>query len=51
MKRAITIIRTMDIEGRHLHNCFANPEIRQRGWRLMQQARRIARRLGVKGLL
>lgn len=51
MKRAITIIKSMNIEGRHLHNCFASTEIQQRGWRLMQRAKRIARRLGVEGLL
>ena len=51
MKQAIIIIRAMNIEGRHLHGCFINPEIRQQGWRLMQRARRIARRLGWEGLL
>ena len=51
MNRAITIIKAMNIEGRHLHSCFASPQVRQRGWRLMQQAKRIARRLGVEGLL
>lgn len=51
MNRAITIIKAMNIEGRHLHNCFADKQIRQSGWQLMQRAKRIARRLGVEGLL
>lgn len=51
MNRAITIIKAMNIEGRQLHNCFANHQTRQRGWQLMQRAKRIARRLGYGGLL
>lgn len=43
---AIRTVRRMAIEGRHLHRCHPDPEARAQGWRLMQQARRIARRLG-----
>ena len=48
MKSALTIVRAMAIEGRHLHNCFTTQGDREHGWRLMQRARRICRRLGWK---
>jgi len=51
MKRAILIVKAMNIEGRHLYNCFASHEVRQRGWRLMQRANRIARKLKVEGVV
>lgn len=48
MKRALTILRAMTIEGRHLQHCFIDPKIQEQGRRLQQQARRAARRLGWK---
>lgn len=48
MKRAILIARCLNIEGQHLSHCFADRSLRQEGWRLMQRARRICRRLGLK---
>lgn len=48
MKQALTIARAMWISGRHLHRCFADPAARSLGWKQMQDARRICRRLGWK---
>jgi tRNA(Glu) U13 pseudouridine synthase TruD len=48
MKRALEIARRLNIEGRHLHNCFAAESLQKEGWRKMQMARRICRRLGWK---
>ena len=47
MNAAITKARAMYIEGAHLHSCFADAAVRQRGWQLMQRAKRILRRLNV----
>lgn len=38
----------MAIEGSHLYRCFINAEKRAEGWRKMQRAKRIARRLNVE---
>lgn len=48
MKNAITIVRAMYIAGRHLNQCFADAGHRAAGWKQMQDARRICRRLGWK---
>lgn len=48
MKRALTVVRAMHITGRHLFTCFADPAVRAEGWKQMQDAKRIARRLGWK---
>lgn len=48
MKRAIMIVRSLYVEGSHLHSCFAATDKRIEGWRKMQQAKRIATRLGYK---
>jgi hypothetical protein len=48
MKKALTIARRMNIEGQHLHNCFADRNVREMGWKMTQTARRICRRLGLK---
>ena len=48
MKRALTIVRTLYIEGRHLNSCFIDQSVRAEGWRKMQQAKRMAHRLGYK---
>lgn len=48
MKRAIATARAMWIAGRHLHGCFIDPAIRAAGWKQMQDAKRICRRLGWK---
>lgn len=46
MSRAIRIIRLLAIEGRHMNGCMADAASRNDGWRKMQQAKRLARRLG-----
>ena len=45
MSAALTAVRRMAIEGRHLNQCMADQSLREHGWRLMMRARRIARRL------
>lgn len=47
MKNALTTVRVMWITGRHLL-CFADAAHRAMGWKQMQDARRICRRLGWK---
>lgn len=44
----IRYIRVETIAGRHLHHCFAAASVRAEGWRRMQAARRIARRLNLQ---
>lgn len=46
MKREFRIVRSMHVEGSHLYGCFIDPKVRQIGWKKMQAAKRIARRLG-----
>jgi hypothetical protein len=41
----IRYIRSQIIAGKHLHNCFADSNVRATGWRKIQAARRIERRL------
>lgn len=48
MRRAISIVRSLYVEGSRLHSCFAATEKRAEGWKKMQQAKRIATRLGYK---
>ena len=47
---AIAHIRRETIVGRHLNECFADARTRREGWKRMQDARRIARRLGLANL-
>lgn len=46
MSRALSIVRRMAIEGRHLSRCMSDAALRREGERLVWRARRIARRLG-----
>ncbi len=39
-------IRRTAMEGNHLFTCMASPDHRAAGWRMIQRARRMARRLG-----
>lgn len=43
---AIRYARKLALEGRHLNHCMAARDLRERGWKMMNDARRIARRLG-----
>lgn len=43
-------IRRLYIEGRHLNQAMPCADSRQAGWRMMQRARRLARRLGYRNL-
>jgi len=47
---AIAHIRRELCVGDHLHRCFADKSVRREGWQRMQQAKRIARRLGLANL-
>ena len=47
MSKAIAYIRKELTVGDHLHRCFADSKIRQEGWKRIQDARRIARKLGL----
>lgn len=47
---AIAYIRREWAVGDHLHRCFADQNTRAEGWKRMQAARRIARRLGLANL-
>jgi len=40
-------VRATAVAGSHLYRCFISLEKRQEGWRMMQRAKRIARRLNV----
>jgi len=51
MKKTLLILRTMKRTGTHLHQCFADAAVRRRGWKMMNDANRAARRLGLGGLL
>lgn len=51
MKRTLTILRAMFRTGAHLYGCFADAEVRKRGWKMIQTANRSARRLGIGGLI
>jgi len=51
MKRTLLILRSMKRTGAHLHGCFADAGVRQRGWKMIQTANRAARRLGLGGLI
>jgi len=51
VKRTLLILRAMKRTGAHLHGCFADAAVRKQGWRMMQQANRAARRLGLGGLI
>jgi len=50
MNRALQHIRKETIAGRHLYECFADSKIRQIGWKRIQAARRIARRLKLENI-
>jgi hypothetical protein len=50
MSKAITHIRHEITVGRHLHECFCDSRIRQLGWKRIQDARRIARKLKLGNL-
>lgn len=41
-------LRTEIAVGKHLHECFASPDVRREGWKRMMAAKRIARRLNLK---
>lgn len=43
---SIRYVRTQAIAGRHLATCMADRKLREHGQRQVEQARRIARRLG-----
>ena len=50
MNRAITILRAMKRQGAAMQ-ALASKAVRARGWKLVQDAKRAARRLGVEGML
>ena len=47
MKKIISYLRNEIIAGKHLHSCMADSSLRALGWKRMQSARRIARRLDI----
>lgn len=49
--KPLTILRAMFRTGRHLYEDFADAGKRAEGWRMMQAAKRAARRLGIARLL
>ena len=49
-RNAIRHIRKELALGDHLYQCFADTSIRRLGWRRIQAARRIARRLKLQNL-
>ena len=44
---AITYLRREIITGDHLHRCMAEASLRAEGWKRIQAAKRIARRLNL----
>ena len=50
MSRAIRHIRHELTVGQHLHHCFADSRVRAEGWKRMQDAKRLARRLHLGNL-
>lgn len=46
-EQAFKYIRVEIITGRHLNTAFINDQVRHDGWRRMQAAKRIARRLDI----
>lgn len=47
MKRIIAYLRNEIIAGKHLHHCMPDASLRAIGWKRMQDALRIARRLNI----
>jgi hypothetical protein len=43
--KTLRYLRNEITVGRHLNTCHPSPEVRALGWKRMQDARRIARRL------
>ena len=50
MSKVIAHIRHEITVGRHLHECFADSRVRQQGWKRIQDARRLARKLKLGNL-
>lgn len=44
---SIKWLRRTVAEGRHLNNCMADAGLREHGRRMVERAKRVARRLGV----
>ena len=50
LPEAIRFLRREIVTGDHLHRCFCDSRTRAEGWRRMQAAKRIARRLNLVNL-
>jgi hypothetical protein len=51
MNPTLLKLRVMKKTGAHLYGCFASKAVRARGWKMIQDAKRAARRLGVEAML
>ena len=50
LPKAISFIRNEITVGRHLHQCMADAVTRSQGWKRIQDARRLARKLKLGNL-